>query len=209
MGNRKGYGRTKEAMAVRHKKMERMYKAGMSVSEISRALGYDGNSTVYRYLSGAGFMDVQLSFYQCQACGKLFIPIQHGVRDRNASHPMYCSKKCSREVSRKKSNAKRREIIDASTDAISLSALYRRDQGICYLCGEKCDYKDRRIASDGKTIICGEQYPSIDHIVPLSRGGSHTWENVKLAHRGCNSAKSIKEQPKRGTHEGGTMENKD
>ena len=33
-------------------------------------------------------------------------------------------------------------------------------------------------------------YPSIDHIVPIAKGGSHTWDNVQVAHRICNSRKS-------------------
>jgi 5-methylcytosine-specific restriction endonuclease McrA len=28
--------------------------------------------------------------------------------------------------------------------------------------------------------------PEIDHLVPVSAGGSHTWDNVALAHRRCN-----------------------
>jgi hypothetical protein len=30
---------------------------------------------------------------------------------------------------------------------------------------------------------------SLDHVVPLSRGGSHSWENVRCAHLSCNVAK--------------------
>ena len=28
---------------------------------------------------------------------------------------------------------------------------------------------------------------SLDHVVPLSKGGAHTYANVVLAHRSCNS----------------------
>jgi 5-methylcytosine-specific restriction endonuclease McrA len=31
--------------------------------------------------------------------------------------------------------------------------------------------------------------PSHDHVVPLTKGGSNTPDNVRLAHRGCNSSK--------------------
>jgi 5-methylcytosine-specific restriction endonuclease McrA len=31
--------------------------------------------------------------------------------------------------------------------------------------------------------------PTVDHIIPLARGGSHTWDNVQLAHHLCNSLK--------------------
>ena len=32
-------------------------------------------------------------------------------------------------------------------------------------------------------------YPSIDHTVPVSKGGTHTWDNVQLAHFYCNRVK--------------------
>ena len=33
---------------------------------------------------------------------------------------------------------------------------------------------------------------TIDHVVPLSKGGEHSWENVVLACRSCNSRKGTK-----------------
>lgn len=64
---------------------------------------------------------------------------------------------------------------------ITLSKLIKRDGGICQICGLPC--------------FCGgdylaDLYPTIDHIVPLSKGGGHTWNNVQLAHRVCNINKS-------------------
>lgn len=73
---------------------------------------------------------------------------------------------------------------------ITLGKLYERDKGICKICGGLCDYNDYEIR--GNTIIVGNSYPSIDHITPLSKGGSHTWDNVQLAHKQCNSIKSDK-----------------
>ncbi|MFC9724785.1 HNH endonuclease [Bacillus cereus] len=35
-----------------------------------------------------------------------------------------------------------------------------------------------------------DYYPSIEHIIPVSKGGTHTWDNVKLDHRKCNYLKS-------------------
>ncbi|MGH9070621.1 MAG: HNH endonuclease [Acidimicrobiales bacterium] len=36
---------------------------------------------------------------------------------------------------------------------------------------------------------CGADAENIDHIIPRSRGGTHTWENVVAACRPCNSRK--------------------
>ena len=55
--------------------------------------------------------------------------------------------------------------------------LYGRD---CYLCGRLLDF----------TITAREpDQPTLDHVVPIVRGGSDTLDNVRPAHRGCNSWK--------------------
>lgn len=42
----------------------------------------------------------------------------------------------------------------------------------------------------GKCVYCGIAATSIDHVVPRSRGGPHTWDNVVAACRRCNHAKA-------------------
>jgi 5-methylcytosine-specific restriction endonuclease McrA len=36
---------------------------------------------------------------------------------------------------------------------------------------------------------CGRPAENIDHVIPKSRGGAHTWDNVVAACRSCNSRK--------------------
>ncbi|WP_081865886.1 HNH endonuclease [Blastococcus sp. URHD0036] len=44
---------------------------------------------------------------------------------------------------------------------------------------------------DGQTCVyCGSSATSIDHVVPRSRGGTHTWDNVVAACRRCNHTKA-------------------
>ena len=44
---------------------------------------------------------------------------------------------------------------------------------------------------DGQTCVyCGNSATSIDHVVPRSRGGTHTWDNVVAACRRCNHTKA-------------------
>lgn len=50
------------------------------------------------------------------------------------------------------------------------------------------------VSRDGTLCaLCGEQMPSndmtVDHIVPLSKGGADTITNMQLAHSRCNMAK--------------------
>jgi 5-methylcytosine-specific restriction endonuclease McrA len=42
---------------------------------------------------------------------------------------------------------------------------------------------------DYRCQYCGERADSIDHVLPRSRGGPHTWENVAAACRPCNLTK--------------------
>jgi len=42
----------------------------------------------------------------------------------------------------------------------------------------------------GRCQYCGDPAETIDHVVPRSRGGTHTWENVVAACRPCNVHKA-------------------
>lgn len=53
--------------------------------------------------------------------------------------------------------------------ALNRRAVFARD-------GHKCQY-------------CGAPAENIDHIIPRSKGGTHTWENVVAACRPCNMRK--------------------
>lgn len=56
-------------------------------------------------------------------------------------------------------------------------AVYERDGLVCHLCGDKCD------PSAG---VYDDSYPTLDHLIPRSRGGGHDPENLATAHRICN-----------------------
>lgn len=45
------------------------------------------------------------------------------------------------------------------------------------------------VRDGGRCQYCNNAAESIDHVVPRSRGGTHTWENVVAACRPCNSRK--------------------
>lgn len=56
----------------------------------------------------------------------------------------------------------------------------------------------RRVPLNRKTVFlrdahrcqyCGHQAENLDHVVPKSQGGSHTWENVVACCRHCNTRK--------------------
>jgi predicted nucleic acid-binding Zn ribbon protein len=75
---------------------------------------------------------------------------------------------------------------------ITLKKLFKRDKGICHICNITCNYDDYR-RNKNNAFIVGGTYPSQDHVIALANGGTHTWDNVKLACHDCNSKKSAKE----------------
>ena len=104
----------------------------------------------------------------------------------------YCSVDCAKKADNKRRDFNRRvKLMSAMVDKdITVEGLYRRDGGTCYLCGRKCNFEDYTV-KDGAFIV-GDWYPSIDHVIPLAKGGLHSWNNVMLAHHRCNSEKSDK-----------------
>lgn len=121
----------------------------------------------------------------CCKCGKTF------KTDKNVK---FCSKTCANRHHNKTKEIRRRkrEVINGKHDDISLEVLIKREKNKCHICNGKCNKKDYTLTEEGHFIV-GSNYPSIDHVVPLSKGGTHTWDNVKLAHHYCNTIKSNKE----------------
>lgn len=66
---------------------------------------------------------------------------------------------------------------------ITIDAVMERDNCTCFVCGEKICPQENRSLRNGATI---------EHIVPISKGGLHEWSNVAVSHRKCNSAKGNK-----------------
>jgi 5-methylcytosine-specific restriction endonuclease McrA len=126
----------------------------------------------------------RLTIKECEWCNNSFktaIPSQVTCSDE-------CRRKRRNHLASIRSDKRINESNLIDTD-ITLERLYERDNGICYLCGTECSYNDKTITSEGY-FIAGETYPSIDHVKPLSKGGKHSWNNVKLAHHRCNTIKS-------------------
>lgn len=101
----------------------------------------------------------------------------------------YCSDACKKRARNSTKDAMRRaKVAAAMVDKdITLEAVWRNGLGVCYICGCLTDWNDKR--EENGTIICGDRYPSIDHIVPLAKGGEHSWNNCALACRRCNYEK--------------------
>ncbi|MGM0124877.1 hypothetical protein IGI37_002271 [Enterococcus sp. AZ194] len=118
---------------------------------------------------------------KCKVCGNSFVT--------NKSQQLTCSSECRKKWKNRKSDKRisKHNTIDRD---ITLVKLYERDKGVCYICGEQCDFED--FNKNEVFFVCGKTYPTVDHIVPIAKGGLHAWCNVRLAHHFCNSIKSDK-----------------
>lgn len=82
-----------------------------------------------------------------------------------------------RAAARRAGHKRRAAKRGARADSINPRDIFVRDRWKCGICGKKIDARLR--------------YPhrgsaSLDHIVPLSRGGDHVRANVRASHLGCN-----------------------
>ena len=87
---------------------------------------------------------------------------------------------------RRRSNAqaRRARMKGARTGgSVFLSEILERDGTDCHLCGKPVDMTLAWPHRDSK---------SVDHIIPLSKGGAHELSNCALAHMGCNSSKGAR-----------------
>lgn len=112
---------------------------------------------------------------RCPNCGDWF------VADRLAfsSHAdRTCSAHCTRMLGKARRRAVEREAFVAD---VNRQGIFDRDGWICQLCMEPI----RRDVAAPHPLSA-----SIDHVLPLARGGTHQPSNVQAAHLLCNSIKS-------------------
>lgn len=112
----------------------------------------------------------------CMICGATFT--------RNAKRTAQCcSPECTLEAKRERYRRKNRaRRLKSQPGTYTLTEIAKRDGHRCHLCGKRVDMRLSGMDPDG---------PTIDHLVPLSDGGDDTPRNVALAHRQCNTIRSV------------------
>lgn len=110
----------------------------------------------------------------CELCGQFF----HG---RGKYCPHGCRDKARRMRRREAKDRRRARLKEATVEEFGRIEIYQRDNWQCQICGDKVD-----VDADPE----GTDYPSLDHIVPISQGGEHSRRNVQLTHRSCNTDKA-------------------
>lgn len=111
---------------------------------------------------------------RCQRCDK---PYQHHRPQR-----IHCSDLC-RDLAATERGA---HLHYGWIRPAMRQAIYERDSHACWLCGEAVDYTAHPSHDDWA--------PTLDHILPRSKGGGHDASNLRTAHRWCNSVRSDNEE---------------
>lgn len=81
--------------------------------------------------------------------------------------------------------ARRAKVRSANAAEIVVSrVVFERDGWMCWLCSEPLD----RMARHPSPLA-----PTLDHVVPVSKGGPHTYANIRAAHSRCNMKRGNRE----------------
>lgn len=113
----------------------------------------------------------------CKECGVEFSP-SFGVKLRD-----YCSDVCrKRKIRRVHKGIRKARIRSTKIEPVNAIAVFDRDGWTCQICGVHTP-RELRGTHDPNA-------PELDHIVPLAKGGYHTYANTQCACRYCNNRKS-------------------
>lgn len=127
----------------------------------------------------------------CKQCGEVFTP-EYGDKRR-----VFCSPQCQDKYGDKwkqrgNLNQRARSVLKKMYgcvpplmyERIIAKKVHKQSGGVCGICGAPIDYAAK----------CPDPMSSsIDHIVALANGGTHTYANVQAAHFLCNSLKGASE----------------
>lgn len=92
-------------------------------------------------------------------------------------------KKLHPELARKYKHERRARIYNNGYEAIDTEYFWKIQMAYCQLCFSKIDRNLHHVDMMSWTL---------DHIIPLSKGGGHLYSNIQLAHRVCNQKKGNK-----------------
>ncbi len=116
---------------------------------------------------------------QCGHCGSWFL-----TRKADAK---FCSRACSQAsrtspfTNQAKCARRRARMFTQQCEDIDPEVVFISDEWACYLCGVSLVRgSDHRYA---------DNYATLDHVQPLARGGTHTYDNLRACCLACNTRK--------------------
>lgn len=110
----------------------------------------------------------------CAECSVSFHPAHAAMK--------YCGNKCSRKASRRGAKLTRKaRQIGVENEYVNPISVFDRDGWRCHICN--------RATPRALRGTCKPRAPELDHIIPLSLGGPHTYANTACSCRECNGRK--------------------
>lgn len=109
----------------------------------------------------------------CSSCGVDYV----AYACRHRTEHSYCAD-C--QPKRWKSDLERARRYGVAYEPVNRRRVFERDGYVCQICGDETQPDDPYNSLKA---------PTLDHIVPVSAGGSHTYDNVQCACRDCNARK--------------------
>lgn len=121
----------------------------------------------------------------CAECGRKFAPV--APKKQGPRRQKFCSLSCARRASRRlRGGGKTRERVRRAgghyDGGVTPRRVCERDGWRCRLCGCRTPKRLRGTVDP--------RAPEVDHIVPISMGGDHSWDNVQCLCRRCNAEKA-------------------
>lgn len=128
--------------------------------------------------------------YPCTLCGVIRMTTRGTTPERYVCHPCRRSNEPHRAAIRAKQaksradrsgdHRKRARSFGVEYEPVNKRRVFDRDRWMCGICGLKVD---RRLTHPDPMVA------SLDHVVPMSKGGGHTYANTQCSHLICNVRK--------------------
>ena len=107
------------------------------------------------------------------------MPVRYPVR----YHREFARSESFRQSKRHEGYLRRVRKLGNEHEDFELREIFDRDGWQCQLCGQPVDREAK---------WPHPEFPTLDHIVPVSKGGGHLRSNVQCAHLHCNLVKHVK-----------------
>lgn len=113
--------------------------------------------------------------FVCVVCGADYVA---GPRQRKC-----CSTECATVAKEQRRDRRLRQIAATSIESFTRAEVFERDNWVCHICGDPI----QRSAKWPSPFSA-----SLDHVIPIARGGEHTRANTAASHLRCNVSKGAR-----------------
>jgi len=155
-------------------------KIYVNTCRITKELFVSRSKSCHVSKRGYELIALRKSNRQCVNCGDWFNKVINGRKVKNK----YCQQCKADKVKVDRYNRKQERRKKERGQRIVKEEVYKRFSYICLHCGVNTYGVVRGINLPNE--------PTIDHVIPISKGGKHEYSNLQLLCRSCNSKKGNK-----------------